>query len=173
MDPFGHDLGLASTNAVRQDFQALIKDWWGQIGIEVELRNLDASVFFGGDPGSPDTFQKFYADVQMYANTFNGTDPQSYLGNLLCDKAPRPDSQWQGENISRWCMEEYDALHSQLTQTAGIEYGYNGNYDPHALPVRNARAITYTTQWCGDEICVAYLSSEINDSVTGNGTDHR
>lgn len=54
-----------STNAVRQDFQALIKDWWNQIGVEVELRNLDASVFFGGDPGSPDTFQKFYADVEM------------------------------------------------------------------------------------------------------------
>lgn len=110
-----------STNAVRQDFQALIKDWWEQIGMEVELRNVEASVFFGGDPGSPDTFQKFYADVQMYANTFNGTDPQSYLGNMLCDKAPRPESQWQGENISRWCNEEYDALHAELTKTAGSE----------------------------------------------------
>ncbi|MEM9550397.1 MAG: peptide ABC transporter substrate-binding protein [Pseudomonadota bacterium] len=110
-----------STNAVRQDFQALIKQWWSEIGIESELRNLNASVFFGGDPGSPDTFQKFYADVEMYANTFNGTDPQSYLGNMLCDKAPSPASQWQGENISRFCMEEYDALHAELTQTAGID----------------------------------------------------
>ncbi|MGR3814850.1 MAG: peptide ABC transporter substrate-binding protein [Cognatishimia activa] len=110
-----------STNAVRQDFQALIKAWWAEIGIETELRNINASVFFGGDPGSPDTFQKFYADVQMYANTFNGTDPQAYLGNGLCDKAPKPESQWQGENISRFCMPEYDALHAQLTTTAGID----------------------------------------------------
>lgn len=110
-----------STNAVRQDFQALIKQWWSEIGIEAELRNVNASVFFGGDPGSPDTFQKFYADVEMYANTFNGTDPQSYLGNMLCDKAPRPETQWQGENISRWCSEEYDALHAELAQTAGLE----------------------------------------------------
>ena len=110
-----------STNAVRQDFQALIKEWWSQIGIESELRNVSASVFFGGDAGSPDTFQKFYADVQMYANTFNGTDPQAYLGNGLCDKAPRPDTQWQGENISRFCMPEYDALYRTLTTTAGIE----------------------------------------------------
>ena len=110
-----------STNAVRQDFQALIKDGWDQIGMEVELRNVESSVFFGGDPGSPDTFQKFYADVEMYANTFNGTDPQSYLGNMLCDKAPRPETQWQGENISRWCSEEYDALHAELTKTAGSE----------------------------------------------------
>ena len=106
---------------MRQDFQALIKQWWSEIGIETELRNLDASVFFGGDPGSPDTFQKFYADVQMYANTFAGTDPQSYLGNGLCDKSPSPATQWQGENISRFCMEEYDALHAELTKTADIE----------------------------------------------------
>ena len=109
-----------STNAVRQDFQALIKEWWSAIGIETELRNIDASVFFGGDPGSPDTFQKFYADVEMYANTFNGTDPQVYLGNGLCDKAPRPETQWQGENISRFCMEEFDALHAELSGTADM-----------------------------------------------------
>jgi peptide/nickel transport system substrate-binding protein len=110
-----------STNAVRQDFQALIKQWWEEIGIESELRNIDASVFFGGDPGSPDTFQKFYADVQMYANTFNGTDPQTYLGDELCSKIPSPASQWQGANISRGCSEEYDALHAELTRTAGVE----------------------------------------------------
>ena len=110
-----------STNAVRQDFQALIKQWWSEIGVETELRNINASVFFGGDPGSPDTFQKFYADVEMYANTFNGTDPQSYLGNYLCERSPNPGSQWQGENISRFCSPDYDALHKKLTETAGIE----------------------------------------------------
>jgi len=110
-----------STNAVRQDFQALIKQWWSEIGIDAELRNLSASVFFGGDPGSPDTYQKFYADVEMYANTFNGTDPQAYLGNMVCDKAPRPDTQWQGENISRWCDSAYDELYAKLATTAGIE----------------------------------------------------
>ncbi len=110
-----------STNAVRQDFQALIKAWWAEIGIEAELRNLSASVFFGGDPGSPDTFQKFYADIEMYANTFNGTDPQAYLANQLCDAAPRPDSQWQGSNISRFCIPAYDELHAKLTSTADIE----------------------------------------------------
>jgi len=109
-----------STNAVRQDFQALIKQWWEEIGIETELRNIDASVFFGGDPGSPDTFQKFYADVEMYANTFSGTDPQAYLGNGLCDKAPSPATQWQGENISRFCMPEFDALHAELAKTADM-----------------------------------------------------
>ncbi|WP_299148742.1 peptide ABC transporter substrate-binding protein [uncultured Tateyamaria sp.] len=110
-----------STNAVRQDFQALIKQWWSEIGVETELRNLDASVFFGGDPGSPDTFQKFYADVEMYANTFNGTDPQQYLAQYRCGNEPRPASQWQGENINRFCDPAYDALIDELARTGDIE----------------------------------------------------
>ena len=110
-----------STNAVRQDFQALIKQWWSEIGVEAELKNVSASVFFGGDPGSPDTFQKFYADVEMYANNFDGTDPESYLGAYLCNKAPRPETQWQGENINRFCDPAYDALHAELTRTAEPE----------------------------------------------------
>ena len=110
-----------STNAVRQDFQALIKDWWSQIGVETELRNLDASVFFGGDPGSPDTFQKFYADVEMYANTFNGTDPQQYLAAYRCGNEPKPSSQWQGENINRFCDPAYDELIDELGRTGDID----------------------------------------------------
>ncbi len=109
-----------STNAVRQDFQALIKEWWSEIGVETELRNLDASVFFGGDPGSPDTFQKFYADVEMYANNFDGTDPQSYLSMYRCGNEPKPSAQWQGENINRFCDPEYDALIDELGATADI-----------------------------------------------------
>ena len=112
-----HLLYQTSTNAVRQDFQALIKGWWNELGVEVELKNVDASVFFGGDPGSPDTFQKFYADVEMYANNFDGTDPEPYLAQYTCAKAPGPDSQWQGENINRFCDPAYDALVADLGAT--------------------------------------------------------
>jgi peptide/nickel transport system substrate-binding protein len=110
-----------STNAVRQDFQALIKQWWEEIGFAVELKNVDASVFFGGDPGSPDTFQKFYADVEMYANNFDGTDPQSYLNSYRCGNEPNPANGWQGENINRFCDPAYDALLDELAATAVLE----------------------------------------------------
>jgi len=110
-----------STNAVRQDFQALIKQWWDELGVETELKNIDASVYFGGDPGSPDTFQKFYADVEMYANNFDGTDPEPYLAQHTCDKAPKPEAQWQGENINRYCDPAYDALVAELGRTGDLE----------------------------------------------------
>jgi peptide/nickel transport system substrate-binding protein len=109
-----------STNPVRQDFQAVIKDWWTELGAEVELKNIDASVFFGGDAGSPDTFQKFYADVEMYANNFDGTDPEPYLAQYMCDKIPGPENQWQGENINRFCDPAYDAMVVELSKTADM-----------------------------------------------------
>jgi peptide/nickel transport system substrate-binding protein len=106
-----------TVNPVRQDFQALIKDWWAEIGVETELKAIDPSVFFGGDAGSPDTFQKFYADVEMYANNFDGTDPESYLTQYKCDKAPSPENQWQGENMNRFCDPAYDAMVTELSAT--------------------------------------------------------
>ncbi|MHC0054059.1 peptide ABC transporter substrate-binding protein [Actibacterium sp. D379-3] len=110
-----------STNAVRQDTQALVKQWWSEIGVETELRNIDASVFFGGDPGSPDTFQKFFADVEMYTNNFAGVDPEAYMANWRCSEIPSPETQWQGSNMQRFCDPAYDALVDKLSQTAPLE----------------------------------------------------
>ena len=110
-----------STNAVRQDAQQIIKDAWSQIGVDAELRNIDASVFFGGDPASPDTFQKFYADIEMYTNNFSGVDPEAYMANWKCDEIPGPKTQWQGSNIQRFCSEEYDKLVTEMSRTADLE----------------------------------------------------
>lgn len=110
-----------STNSVRQGTQALVKDMWSQIGVSVELRNISASVFFGGDPASPDTFQKFMADIQMYTNNFDGTDPEKYMAGWMCDKIPSPANGWQGENIVRYCNAEYDNLVKELGKTGELE----------------------------------------------------
>jgi peptide/nickel transport system substrate-binding protein len=80
-----------SVNPIRQDFQALIKDWWTELGVEVELKAIDPGVFFGGDPGSPDTFQKFYADVEMYANNSDNPDPETYLASTSARRSRARD----------------------------------------------------------------------------------
>jgi peptide/nickel transport system substrate-binding protein len=107
-----------STNAVRQSEQALVKQWWAQIGVDSELRNIDAGVFFGGDPASPDTYGKFYADVEMFTNNFDGTDPEAYMAQWACKEVSGPDNNWLGNNVSRWCRPEYDKLVAQMAQTA-------------------------------------------------------
>jgi peptide/nickel transport system substrate-binding protein len=110
-----------STNSLRQSEQALVKQWWEEIGVETELRNIDSAVYFGGDPASPDTYGKFYADVQMYTNDFSGTDPEAYMANWLCEEVSGPDNQWLGNNIPRWCNADYEALVEQMSQTADLE----------------------------------------------------
>jgi peptide/nickel transport system substrate-binding protein len=109
-----------STNAVRQDTQALVKQWWNEIGVEVELKNISASVFFGGDQSSPDTFQKFFSDVEMYTNNFDGTDPEAYMGGWVCSEAPTPANNWLGANMPRYCNPAYDALSAEMSGTGDL-----------------------------------------------------
>jgi peptide/nickel transport system substrate-binding protein len=110
-----------STNSVRQSNQALVKQWWEQIGVEAELRNIDGAVFFGGDPASPDTYGKFYADIQMYTNSFSGTDPEAYMGNWVCEEISDESNQWLGNNIPRWCNHDYEALVAEMAETADLD----------------------------------------------------
>ena len=107
-----------STNAIRQDTQALIRDWWREIGIRARLIDHDASVFFGGDPVEDKnaSYRRFFADVQMYASG-TGIDPQQALSDLLCKHIPTRDDNWAFANVARSCNPEYDGLYTQLEQT--------------------------------------------------------
>ena len=89
-----------SANAVRKRSPALIAQWWSAIGIETELRRVDVSVFFGGDSDSPDTYQKFFADVQMYAFKLEGADAEAYLGSG--GAATNPGRQARGARAGRY-----------------------------------------------------------------------
>ena len=108
-----------STNSVRQKTQALIQQWWKEIGVEAELKNVEAAVYFGGDPASPDTLGKFYADVQMFTNGPEGLDPQTYLAGWLCEidgksNISSRENDWNANNTERWCNPEYDAKFTEL-----------------------------------------------------------
>ena len=107
-----------SANSIRQDTQALIRDWWSQIGIETELVQHDASVFFGGDPvvNRAESYRRFFADVQMYAGGPD-IDPQQYLSGQLCNQVQTRDNNWASGNNPRSCNPEYDDLFAQLAQT--------------------------------------------------------
>ena len=107
-----------STNTVRQGTQALIKQMWSEIGVETELRNIDGAVFFGADPSSPDTLQKFYADIEMYTNSFVNNDPEGYFETFTCDEIVDPENNWMGTNINRACSAEYDMLMDNLSSEA-------------------------------------------------------
>ena len=107
-----------STNSIRQDTQALVRDWWREIGIRARLIDHDASVFFGGDPieDKNASYRRFFADVQMYASG-TGIDPQQSLSDLLCKHIPTREDNWAFANVARSCNPEYDGLYVQLENT--------------------------------------------------------
>ena len=74
--------------------------------VETELKHIDPSVFFGGDVASPDTLGRFYADVQMYANS--GVDPRATLAPGITAQIAGAANSFLGRNVQRFQSDEYD-----------------------------------------------------------------
>ncbi|MGB5595090.1 MAG: peptide ABC transporter substrate-binding protein, partial [Crocosphaera sp.] len=99
-----------SVNPLRQKTQEIVKQGLQAIGIEVELKSIDASVFFSGDPANNDTIEHFYADLQMFTTGNYNPDPSNYMKSYTCDEIPQKANNWVGDNYSRYCYPEYDKL---------------------------------------------------------------
>ncbi|NEP45547.1 MAG: peptide ABC transporter substrate-binding protein, partial [Okeania sp. SIO2H7] len=103
-----------SVNTLRQKTQEVVKQSLGQIGMAVEIKSIDASIYFSGDPANPDALERFNADIQMYTTGNTDPDPMDYLQTFTCRDIPQPDNNWVGYNSARYCNPEYDALWQEL-----------------------------------------------------------
>ena len=110
-----------STNSVRQATQEHIKSWWAELGAETDLKHIDPSAFFGDDPVNPDTVGRFYVDVQMYADSSSGVDPESYMGSWITAEMPGASNSFLGRNVQRFQSDEYDRLFEELHDTIDAE----------------------------------------------------
>ena len=106
---------VTSTNQVRQDTQALVESYWDQIGVDVNMRNEDAGVFF--DRASDLGIWKFFTDIEMYTNAAVGADAQGYFSDYQIFAIPESTNDWGGNNIERCASEEIDAAWAQLAGT--------------------------------------------------------
>ena len=97
-----------SINAPRQKTQAIIKQACQKAGIDMELKSITASVYFSSDVANPDTYTKFFCDMQMYTTTMPQPDPERFMNQFCSWEAATKENKWQGRNISRWRSEEYD-----------------------------------------------------------------
>lgn len=113
----GHKLKLlfqTSVNPVRQKTQAVIKSACQRAGIELELKAISPAVFFSSDPANPDTFGRFQADLQMLVFTMGGSpDPGRLMSRFTSWEIASKANKWQGQNILRWRMDEYDRLYRE------------------------------------------------------------
>ncbi|MGK7932859.1 MAG: peptide ABC transporter substrate-binding protein [Microcystaceae cyanobacterium] len=104
-----------SINPVRQKTQEIVKQGLQSIGVGVELKSVDATIFFSSDPSNDDTIEKFYADLQMFTTGNTSPDPSTYLKGYTCNTVPQKANNWSGNNYSRYCNPEYDQLWQQFS----------------------------------------------------------
>ena len=69
-----HVVYQTTVNSLRQKEQDIVKAGWEKLGVEVELKSVDAGVFFSSDAGNPDTAAHFYTDVEMFTNNPSSPD---------------------------------------------------------------------------------------------------
>jgi peptide/nickel transport system substrate-binding protein len=100
-----------SINQPRQKTQAIVKQACQKAGIDIEVKAVTSSVFFSSDVANPDTYTKFYCDLQMYTTTMTQPDPEVFLRQFLSNEAATKENKWQGLNITRWQNKEYDDIH--------------------------------------------------------------
>jgi peptide/nickel transport system substrate-binding protein len=101
-----------SVSGPRQKCQAIIKDACTKAGIELELKSVVASVFFGSDAANPDTYQKFWSDMQMFTTTMGNPDPQIFMEQFTTAQLSQKANKWSSRNLARWSNAEYDAAHA-------------------------------------------------------------
>jgi len=101
-----------SVNSLRQKEQAVIKQGCQKAGIDLELKSVTASVFFSSDVANPDTYGKFWCDMQMYTTTMTQPDPERFMDQYLSREVSSKANKWQGRNITRWVSEDYDKTYA-------------------------------------------------------------
>jgi len=99
-----------SINPTRQKEQAIVKQAAQKAGIDLELKSVTASVFFSSDVANPDTYGKFWADMQMYTTTMTAPDAERFMDQYISAEASQKANKWAGRNICRYMNPEYDKL---------------------------------------------------------------
>lgn len=97
-----------SVNGIRQKEQAVIKQSCQKAGIDLELKSVTGAVFFSTDVANPDTYGKFWCDMQMYTTTMTQPDAERFMDQYTSWEVTSKANKWQGRNICRYRSEEYD-----------------------------------------------------------------
>lgn len=92
-------LMTTSGNKTREKVEQLLQAQWRQIGVEIQIQNQPAKVFFG------DTMHhRKYKGLAMYSWV---KDPLAMSDTLWrCDYIPSKENNWMGQNQPGWCNQE-------------------------------------------------------------------
>lgn len=102
-----------SIQNLRQKTQEQVKKDLAAVGIAVELKQIDSSIFFGPVQDTTDTRRQFYADLEEFSFSNKSPDPTAYMAAWTCDQIAQKENEWSLPNWSRYCNPKFDELFQQ------------------------------------------------------------
>lgn len=103
-----------TVNQVRQKTQAIVKAGLEQLGVQVELRQIDAGIYFDSSAGNDQSYTHFYNDFGMSTATIDSPFPLSYMNQWYAGpdnvNIAQKANNWSGQNLSRYVNPEYDEM---------------------------------------------------------------
>jgi peptide/nickel transport system substrate-binding protein len=97
-----------SINSPRQKIQQVFKQACQKAGIVLELKSVVGSVFFSSDVANPDTYGKFWADLQMFTGDQGSPDPAEHMQRFVSWEISSKANKWLRSNLCRWRSDEFD-----------------------------------------------------------------
>jgi peptide/nickel transport system substrate-binding protein len=164
-------LMTTSGNKTREQVEVLLQSQWKEIGVDVQIKNEPAKVFFG------ETLRhRKYPQMAMYAWT---KDPVSLSDTLWrCDYIPSEKNSYQGQNQPGWCNKEahqlmvdgskelddakraemgkrFEAIYAEELPALPLYFRVNVSVTAHGLknwkPTGTLQAVTWNAhQWAWD-----------------------
>jgi peptide/nickel transport system substrate-binding protein len=104
-----------SVNSIRQQTQQIVQRSLRSIGVRVEPKITDSTIFFNTNPSNRDTRSRFSADIMEYFTGSDSPDPSVLMGRWVCAEIPQMSNNWTGLNHERWCNPQYDELFRQAS----------------------------------------------------------
>jgi peptide/nickel transport system substrate-binding protein len=107
---------LTSISTARQAAQEIFKAGLESIGVDVQLKSVDSSIFLGPPAQSTNTRRQFYADLEEFAYSNKSPDPAAYMKAWTCGEIAQMANNWSSSNWSRYCNPAYDELYAQAAE---------------------------------------------------------
>jgi len=108
--PLRLSIMTTSGHATRERIEQMLQRDWRKIGVELEIRNQPAKIFF-----RETLRRRAFPALAMYAWTMDPMYDSSSLWR--CDQIPSAGNGWRGQNYPGWCNQEVTAIHQQIERT--------------------------------------------------------
>ncbi len=110
----------SSITAQRDKELQVIKQSLKELGINLDLKSVDASVYFGR-PDNADSAIRFTTDINLLATGSSKPDAHAFFEGFTIAQLPSKANNWGGSNVNRYQSEEFDKIYDQYKRELSPE----------------------------------------------------